>query len=561
MLHSNERPTRTRRRPVLAVLGPILGVLALAGPARGHFLWVVVEPVPATAAGGAPKAHRALMFLAEHPVPEGPELRKHVEGTALRTRQGVALPLTADDDSLRATWLGDLPDQLDAERDLGLRTRDGQTFRLRYTARAQSTPVPAATAEAGTGLRVRLVGPPGAAALHVSFAGQAAPDARVRVYPETGEPYEIRTDAQGVVRFADPAQARAVETGGVAVFAHWADGQAGLTADGRPFGETRHYATWTYRPRATTPADTHFATMPAPAVNSFGGAVLGDWLYVYSGHVGTTHQYSTATTTRTFRRLNLKDRQTWEDLPLERDLQGVALVSDGRFLYRTGGMCATNAPGTPADLRSVCDAARFDPETRTWTALPPLPEPRSTHDAAVVGRTLYVVGGWKLDGPASGSDFHDTMLTLDLDHPEQGWRSVPQPFERRALAVAEHEGRLYVLGGLTSAGAVVRTVDVFDPATGRWSQGPELPSGAKAEGFGTTAFGVGGRLYSSSVTGPVYRLARDAGRWEAVGQWHVPRITHRILPGPAGALLAVGGNAGSAQTPVIESLPVADLTD
>ena len=37
--------------------------------------------------------------------------------------------------------------------------------------------------------------------------------------------------------------------------------------------------------------------------------------------------------------------------------------------------------------------ARFDPESNSWEDLPPLPEGRSSLDAAVVGDTLYVVGG------------------------------------------------------------------------------------------------------------------------------------------------------------------------
>ncbi len=40
---------------------------------------------------------------------------------------------------------------------------------------------------------------------------------------------------------------------------------------------------------------------------------------------------------------------------------------------------------------SVADFARFDPATNTWQALQPLPGGRSSHDAVVVGDTLYVV--------------------------------------------------------------------------------------------------------------------------------------------------------------------------
>ena len=301
--------------------------------------------------------------------------------------------------------------------------------------------------------------------------------------------------------------------------------------------------------------------MPEPAVNSFGGAVLGDWLYVYSGHVGRTHRYSVETTSKLFRRLNLKDRTTWEVLPMAKDVQGVALVTDGKFLYRIGGMSARNQPGQPQDMHSVADFARFDPESKTWTDLPPMPQPRSTHDAAVIGRTVYVVGGWTMKGGSEESEFLEGAVAFDLSKPEEGWKTIEQPFQRRALSAAEAGGKLYVLGGLNDLGKVERRVDVYDPATNAWTLGPDLPGKAKVDGFGTSAFGVDGRLYYSGTSGRVYRLDARGTAWEAVGAWSLPRITHRLLPGPHHTLLAVGGNTKGKQTPIIEavSLPPSNL--
>jgi streptogramin lyase len=42
--------------------------------------------------------------------------------------------------------------------------------------------------------------------------------------------------------------------------------------------------------------------------------------------------------------------------------------------------------------------ARFDPATKSWEELPPLPEPRSSHDVVVIDNQVIVVGGWALDG-------------------------------------------------------------------------------------------------------------------------------------------------------------------
>jgi hypothetical protein len=297
--------------------------------------------------------------------------------------------------------------------------------------------------------------------------------------------------------------------------------------------------------------------MPDPAVNSFGGAVLGDWLYVYGGHAGKMHHYDETTTVKLFRRLNLKDRTTWETLPMTQDVQGVALVSDGKFLYRLGGMVARNQVGEDEDLHSVTDFARFDPETKTWTDLAPLPLGRSTHDAAVVGRTVYAVGGWTMKGATAESEYLEDTIAFDLDHPEAGWRVVEQPFQRRALSVAECGGKLYALGGLTDTFTVERGVEVYDPATKSWTSGPELPDKGKHDGFGTSAFSVDGHLYYSGMAGRIYRLNNQGDAWEAVGTWLKPRLTHRLLAGPNHTLLAVGGNFKGRQTPIIEAVSFA----
>lgn len=538
-------------------------MFASAATAKAHFLWIIVEP---DETAGSPLVRKAHVFLSETPVPESEKLIEFVKGVDLKTPQGASLPLKTGSDSREAVWLGALPATLDTERDMGVMTKGDKAYRLAYTARTQARPFAAADIEELKGLRVRLVSRSnGESALMAVLDGKPVEAARIRVYPESGEHFETVTSTGGFVELTDEAHKKSLAEGNLAVFANWVDPTPGKSG-GKEYSETRHYATWTFATGYATPDDTAQAPsvigrMPEPAVNSFGGAVLGEWLYVYSGHIGKTHKYDTGTTTRTFRRFNLKDRKTWENLPIERDLQGVALVSDGKYLYRTGGMYASNPRGETAVLHSVTECQRFDPATMTWTKLPDLPEPRSTHDAYVIGRRLIVAGGWKLSGSTDESDFHTHLLSLDLDAPEKGWKLVEQPFERRALSVAEADGKLYVLGGLTSDSGVSRAVDIYDPATDRWSKGPELPEGTKAEGFGTAAFTVAGRLYYNGVTGPVYRLSKEGSRWEAIGQWHIPRITHRILPGIDGDLLAVGGNVGRVQTPIIESLPIRLLPD
>ncbi len=52
------------------------------------------------------------------------------------------------------------------------------------------------------------------------------------------------------------------------------------------------------------------------------------------------------------------------------------------------------------------------------------------------------------------------------------------------------------------------------------------------------------------------RLNRQGERWEVAGKLATPRLTHRLLPGIANDLLAVGGSVAGAPIPVIESFPL-----
>jgi N-acetylneuraminic acid mutarotase len=513
--------------------------------ASAHFLWITVEP--GGAAHGGAKVHT---FLNETPDPGGPEFLKFVKDVKPAV-DGQPLPVSTAEETVDACWAGKLPNAIDAERDLGIRTKKGESYRLIYTARAQTESVAADVKETGDKLRARLITKDGRKLVQVLFDGKPVAKARLKVYPNEGDAKELTADEQGTAAIDGLAEGKA------ALWANWADGKAGEVA-GKPFSETRYYATLTFQPRGESSASpaTSFAMMPDPAVNSFGGAVLGDWLYVYSGHIGRRHVYNTETTLKKFRRLNLKDRKTWEELPMSKDVQGVALVSDGKFVYRIGGMTANNKPNDEHDLRSVVDFARFDPQTRTWIDLAPLPTPRSTHDAVVIGRQIYAVGGWNMKGATEEAEFLNNMVVFDLDSPDQGWKLIEQPFKRRALSAGEVGGKLYVLGGLSEKSKVERTVDVYDPSTSSWTTGPDLPGKGKTDCFGTSAFGVDGRLYfsDSGREGHIFRLDAQGNAWDLIGAWAQPRITHRLLPGPGHTLLAVGGNTKGKQNPVIEAI-------
>ena len=292
------------------------------------------------------------------------------------------------------------------------------------------------------------------------------------------------------------------------------------------------------------PAVLELRALPlAPA--SFGAAALGERLYLFGGHVGRTHEHSRDNLSALF--LGVAPDGSATELAGGRALQGLALAAHAGRLVRVGGLEAHNARGEPEDLWSTSEVAAFDPAAGAWSELPPLPQGRSSHDAAVLGDLLVVVGGWTLSGPAPGT-WATTSLVLDLAAPRPEWRAIEQPFRARALAVATHGGRVYAIGGLGEDGEPVPTVRILDPATGTWTEGPELPEW----GMGVAAVEHDGMLLASGRGGTLWRLAGE--RWEAAGALLVPRIFHRLVSLEDGRLVAVGGAHAGGHVAWIEQL-------
>jgi N-acetylneuraminic acid mutarotase len=280
-------------------------------------------------------------------------------------------------------------------------------------------------------------------------------------------------------------------------------------------------------------------------VTSHGAAVIGDYLYLYGGHMGGAHHYSTESQSDKLQRLNIRQPDGWSAIATGPRLQGLALVAHGNMLYRIGGFTAQNPPGEENDLQSISDVAQFDPTTKKWNEMPALPEPRSSMDAVVVGDRIYVAGGWSLGkGPPK---WHETAWYLDLAakpgengpaKKRSGWQPIANPpFQRRAASLGHLDGKVYVIGGIEADGQTTTETDIYDPATDTWQPGPKL-NGKGMEGFGTSAFELNGQLFVTSYSGKLQRLA--ATGWENVGELNQDRFFHRMVPWHD-SLLVVGG--------------------
>jgi len=383
----------------------------------------------------------------------------------------------------------------------------------------------------------------------------AGADVSLRVDDEQ-EGVEKTTDEKGRVTFEPEGE------GIVSVLTSRMDESLTGELNGKPYDHGLQYASLTFnwpigRQAASGKGTSRAAVPPLPEpLSSFGAAVVDGWLYVYGGHIGTEHDHSAANLSNHFRRIRIEAGSEWEELPMQTPLQGLAVVAHDGKLYRIGGMNARNETvEEEEDLHSTDEFAAFDPASGKWSALAPLPRPRSSHNAVVIGDRLYVVGGWTLGGEADRT-WQTDALVFDFDDPAAGWQTLAeQPFARRALAASHWKGKLVALGGLDEEGEVSQRVDMFDPQSGEWSEGPKLPGDGRG-GFGISAWNLDGRLYFSGLPGILYRLSEDGSEWEEAARLAKPRFFHQLVPAGDGGLLAVGGASSEGHIADIEWIDV-----
>jgi hypothetical protein len=527
-------------------LSILVFVVAAAVTARAHFLFVVPE-----ASGG-----RALVVLSEVLRPDPAVDVDLVRTAALSFRAAdgreTALSLVKDGASYSVTLPGG-SGLVHGTIDMGLMSRGGKTHWLRYASKAivgdaLSRPV----VQGGVPVELVPSGTTDAVRLLLLVNGHPAAGAEVTLVLPDGAQTVVKTGDDG----RTPTFAAAGQVGAWA--RHWEDAIG--ERDGQPYTQIRHYGMLTFDTRAVavealagTAAVRPFAHRLPEATSSFGAASLDGWLYVYGGHIVPTHAYSTAAMSGRFSRVRLDGSGAWESLAEGPKLQGLNLVGHRGRIYRVGGMAAQNDPGQPESLRSVTDVARFDPAVGRWEALPPLPEPRSSHDVVVVGDTLYVVGGWSMSGTSrtGQNTWATSVLALDLAAATPAWARLPQPFSRRALIATTQGARIFVLGGIDATDTVQRTVNVFDTVARRWTEAAALP-GPAMNGFSPAAGTVDDRVIVSVGDGGLHALDAAGGAWTRLAVT-TPRIVHRLVP-VGGRLLVVGGAARGRNLDLIEEV-------
>jgi len=168
-------------------------------------------------------------------------------------------------------------------------------------------------------------------------------------------------------------------------------------------------------------------------------------------------------------------------------------------------------PNVPSDRAFVLEGER-------WRELDRLPAGRAAGGAAVLGDTLYVVGGI---GPAGL-----VRAALALDLRRGGWRQIPGPTPREHLAVSAATGRVYALAGRTAGlDTNLRTFESWKPGARGWTRLSPVPTsrgGTGATVVGRTIVSIGGEQPGGTIK-RVYAYDTRTRRWRRLPDLPTPR--------------------------------------
>jgi hypothetical protein len=203
----------------------------------------------------------------------------------------------------------------------------------------------------------------------------------------------------------------------------------------------------------------------------------------------------------------------------------------------------------------------FDLAKRTVSTVTPLPTARAGLGLAEAfisneGNELIAIGGVNGSGNVLG--------TVELyDEATGTWsEGTPMPTPRAFLAVvAATDGFIYAIGGTDSSGKSVATVEKYNPTTNSWSTGPSLNTARSHFGallgspdilYVAGGIGTSGNYLNSSE---VYILGVSTS-WSSWIPMNVARSDFAFVQGADSYLHAVGGHSASGDLNSIEGYNV-----
>lgn len=217
--------------------------------------------------------------------------------------------------------------------------------------------------------------------------------------------------------------------------------------------------------------------------------------------------------------------------------------------YRSGLIVAGGADGsaeksmrrTALSVVPAGDSIRIEP-------LPDLPVALSAAACGVVGSVAYVVGGEAPSGLSAA------MWSLDLKHPEKGWRERPAlPAAGRAFsAVLSDDHSVYVLGGLSEWQPLTSLPDAFryDTRSDKWEKLPDLP----VKGYAWSAAWVDSRRFllagraAGEIFDDIWLIHAPDMTGDAIGRTVIQTTTAPLVRTGEHEWLLLGGEPDSNKT-------------
>ncbi len=215
------------------------------------------------------------------------------------------------------------------------------------------------------------------------------------------------------------------------------------------------------------------ASMLAPAQEIY-PAAWGDAIVVAGGFTVTDGELGVSDRTQLYDVAS----NTWRNgptLPVAR--HHPHCVALGETLYVIGGF-ELNGDGGVWQMQST--GWMLDRDGETWRDAPSLPRPAGEAVPLALNGRIHVIGGRRPQGEANAqwNDHTDSADHFVFDPQDGEWRALrPAPTARNSAAGVVLGGKIYVVGGRrVNAGSNTEN-EMYDPVTDEWTTLAPMPQG------------------------------------------------------------------------------------
>lgn len=209
-----------------------------------------------------------------------------------------------------------------------------------------------------------------------------------------------------------------------------------------------------------------------------------------------------------------------------------------------GGLTVDSKGTTPENAAIYS----FWPSDKMWKTTGKMPKPRYGHQAVIGTEHIYVVGGFEV--PDNDERVRPTAVCHRFSLTRQRWEPMASLGRARCHhGVALLLGKVYAVGGQSTDGVFLDSVEVYDPDADRWTEATPLCCAriaANAVGFRDRMYVVGGLMVVPGHKRRVCVVPDTVCFEPKTDTWHhkgaLPlAMCNCSLVVHAGRLLAVGG--------------------